>query len=40
VQINKGKVQINKEDLIQEAVLRMFELSGKVGKNANEKSGY
>jgi len=32
-------LQINKEDLLQEAVIRMFELSGKVGKNANEKSG-
>jgi hypothetical protein len=28
-----------KEDLIQEAVTRMFELSGKVKENANEKYG-
>lgn len=28
-----------KEDLIQEAVSRMFELSGKVKENANEKYG-
>ena len=28
-----------KEDLIQEAVTRMYELSGKVKENANEKYG-
>ena len=28
-----------KEDLIQEAVMRMFELSGKVKENANAKYG-
>lgn len=32
-------LQIHKENLIQEAVIRMCELSGKVGKNANAKSG-
>jgi hypothetical protein len=32
-------LQMNKEDLLQEAVIRMCELSGKVGKNANAKSG-
>jgi hypothetical protein len=30
---------MNKEDLLQEAVIRMCELSGKNGKNYNEKSG-
>jgi len=32
-------VQSIKEDLIQEAVTRMYELSGKVKENANEKYG-
>ena len=31
--------QTIKEDLIQEAVTRMFELSGKVKENSNEKYG-
>jgi len=32
-------LQMNKEDLLQETVIRMCELSEKGGKNANAKSG-
>jgi hypothetical protein len=32
-------LQIHKEDLLQEVMIRMCELTGKVGKKANAKSG-